>query len=101
MTEGILLRETSGQIRILTINRPERSNAMSPELTEELIDAFVVGPKKCFRFKLEGAQRGKIVLASVVTFYAKVFRIHVTTPFSPNAASTIDRATFLGIGAGS
>src|SRR5258708_39488965 len=43
MTDGILLRETRGHIRILTINRPERSNAMSPELTEELIDAFVDG----------------------------------------------------------
>ena len=43
MTDGILLRETRGQIRILTINRPARSNAMSPELTEELIDAFVDG----------------------------------------------------------
>jgi enoyl-CoA hydratase/carnithine racemase len=41
MTDGILSRETRGYIRILTINRPERSNAMSPELTEELIDAFV------------------------------------------------------------
>ena len=40
---SILLRETRGHVRILTINRPERSNAMSPELTEELIDAFVDG----------------------------------------------------------
>ena len=43
MAEDILLRETRGNIRILTINRPERSNAMSPELTDELIDAFVDG----------------------------------------------------------
>ena len=43
MTDPILLRETRGHIRILTINRPERSNAMSPELTDELIDAFVDG----------------------------------------------------------
>ena len=43
MTDSILLRETRGHIRVLTINRPERSNAMSPELTEELIDAFVDG----------------------------------------------------------
>ena len=41
MTDSILLRETRGHIRILTINRPERSNAMSPELTDELIDARV------------------------------------------------------------
>jgi enoyl-CoA hydratase/carnithine racemase len=37
----ILLRETRGHLRILTINRPHRMNAMSPELTDELIDAFV------------------------------------------------------------
>jgi enoyl-CoA hydratase/carnithine racemase len=43
MTDPILLRETRGRIRIQTINWPERSNAMSPELTEELIDAFVHG----------------------------------------------------------
>ena len=43
MTDPILLRETRGHVRVLTINRPERSNAMSPELTEQLIDAFVEG----------------------------------------------------------
>ena len=43
MTDSILLRETRGAVRVLTINRPERSNAMSPELTEALIDAFVSG----------------------------------------------------------
>ena len=43
MTDPILLRETRGHVRVLTINRPARSNAMSPELTEELIDAFVDG----------------------------------------------------------
>jgi enoyl-CoA hydratase/carnithine racemase len=37
----ILLRETRGHLRILTINRPHRMNAMSPELTDALIDAFV------------------------------------------------------------
>ncbi|MSP02444.1 MAG: enoyl-CoA hydratase/isomerase family protein [Acetobacteraceae bacterium] len=41
MPDSILLRETRGHIRILTINRPERMNAMSPELTDELVDAFV------------------------------------------------------------
>ena len=41
MTDDILLRETRGQIRILTINRPERMNAMNTELTDELIAAFV------------------------------------------------------------
>lgn len=43
MTDAILLRETRGHIRILTINRPERSNAMSPELGDALIEAFVEG----------------------------------------------------------
>jgi enoyl-CoA hydratase len=41
MSEGILLRETRGHIRVLTINRPERMNSMSPELSDELIAAFV------------------------------------------------------------
>ena len=39
----ILLRETRGHLRILTINRPHRSNAMSPELSDALIDAFIDG----------------------------------------------------------
>ncbi len=33
--------ETRGHILILTINRPERMNAMSPELSDALIEAFV------------------------------------------------------------
>jgi enoyl-CoA hydratase len=37
----ILLSETRGHIRILTINRPERMNAISPELGDALIEAFV------------------------------------------------------------
>lgn len=41
MTDAILLRETRGHIRILTINRPDRMNAMDSALTDELIDAFV------------------------------------------------------------
>jgi enoyl-CoA hydratase len=40
-TEGILLTENRGQIRILTINRPDRMNAISPELGDALIEAFV------------------------------------------------------------
>jgi enoyl-CoA hydratase len=40
-TGPILIRETRGHIRVLTINRPHRSNAMSPELSDQLIDAFV------------------------------------------------------------
>ncbi len=38
---AILLSELRGHIRILTINRPERSNAISPELSDALIEAFV------------------------------------------------------------
>jgi enoyl-CoA hydratase/carnithine racemase len=37
----ILLSEDRGHIRILTINRPERMNAISPELNEALVEAFV------------------------------------------------------------
>jgi enoyl-CoA hydratase len=39
--EPILLAEMRGQILVLTINRPERMNALSPELSEALIEAFV------------------------------------------------------------
>jgi enoyl-CoA hydratase len=39
--EQILLVETRGHIRLLTINRPERMNALSPELSDALIAAFV------------------------------------------------------------
>jgi enoyl-CoA hydratase len=43
MTEpaSILLSETRGHILILTINRPERMNALSPDLSDALIEAFV------------------------------------------------------------
>ena len=41
MSDPILLSETRGLIRVLTINRPERMNAISPELSDALIAAFV------------------------------------------------------------
>jgi enoyl-CoA hydratase len=43
MTEqaSILLSEMRGHVRLLTINRPERMNSMSPELSDALIAAFV------------------------------------------------------------
>ncbi len=41
MSEPILLSETRGLIRVLTINRPDRMNAISPELSDALIEAFV------------------------------------------------------------
>lgn len=37
----ILLRETRGHLRILTINRPDRMNSLSPEMSEALVEAFV------------------------------------------------------------
>ena len=37
----ILLREMRGHILVLTINRPHRMNAISPELSDALIEAFV------------------------------------------------------------
>ena len=37
----ILLSETRGHILVLTINRPERMNSLSPELSEALVEAFV------------------------------------------------------------
>lgn len=39
--EPILLAELRGHILVLTINRPERMNALSPELSDALIEAFV------------------------------------------------------------
>src|SRR3954453_8939272 len=41
MTDAILQEETHGHIRLLTMNRPERMNALSPELSDALIAAFV------------------------------------------------------------
>ena len=41
MPDAILLREMRGHILVLTINRPERMNALSPELSDALIGAFV------------------------------------------------------------
>lgn len=41
MPEAILLREMRGHILVLTINRPERMNSLSPELSDALIEAFV------------------------------------------------------------
>ena len=40
-TAPILLPEMRGNILVLTINRPERMNALSPELSDALIEAFV------------------------------------------------------------
>lgn len=39
--DSILLTQTQGHILVLTINRPERMNALSPELSDALISAFV------------------------------------------------------------
>ena len=40
-TGSILLSAMRGNILVLTINRPERMNALSPELSDALIEAFV------------------------------------------------------------
>jgi enoyl-CoA hydratase len=40
-TAPILLNETRGHIRLLTINRPERMNSLSPEMSDALVEAFV------------------------------------------------------------
>lgn len=39
--DTILLTETRGHLRILTINRPDRMNALSPAMSNALIEAFV------------------------------------------------------------
>lgn len=39
--DQILLSETRGYLRILTINRPHRMNSLSPELSAALTEAFV------------------------------------------------------------
>jgi enoyl-CoA hydratase/carnithine racemase len=36
-----LLVETRGHVRLLTLNRPQRANALSPELMSALVEAFV------------------------------------------------------------
>lgn len=38
---GVLLHETVGRVRLLTLNRPEARNALSPVLVAELYDALV------------------------------------------------------------
>jgi 2-(1,2-epoxy-1,2-dihydrophenyl)acetyl-CoA isomerase len=40
VTEPVLLAETSGHVRILTLNRPTRKNALSSELIDAINDGF-------------------------------------------------------------
>jgi enoyl-CoA hydratase len=40
-SDAILRHATHGHIRLLTMNRPERMNALSPDLSDALIAAFV------------------------------------------------------------
>lgn len=40
MSEPVLLEETSGHVRILTLNRPEKKNALSADLIDAINDAF-------------------------------------------------------------
>ena len=47
MTEEVLRLERHERIAILTLNRPERLNALSVELREALVDAWLaVAPPK-------------------------------------------------------
>jgi enoyl-CoA hydratase/carnithine racemase len=39
--DPVLLAESTGHILVLTINRPDRMNALSPDLSDALIEAFV------------------------------------------------------------
>ncbi len=36
-----LLIETEGHVRVLTINRPDRMNSLTPDLTRSITEAFV------------------------------------------------------------
>ena len=40
MTAGVLLVEDRGAVRILTMNRPEKRNALNTELTQSLLDSL-------------------------------------------------------------
>jgi enoyl-CoA hydratase/carnithine racemase len=46
MSEGLLTRESRGAIEIVTLNRPEAFNALSPELTTELHRYFSELPQR-------------------------------------------------------
>ncbi|MDE8347498.1 MAG: enoyl-CoA hydratase-related protein, partial [Acidocella sp.] len=56
----ILLTETIGAVRVLTLNRPERLNALTTELLDALIAAFdaVAGDEAVRAVLLTGAGRG-------------------------------------------
>jgi enoyl-CoA hydratase len=40
VTEPVVLYETNDKVSIITLNRPEKLNAISPELMRQLLDAF-------------------------------------------------------------
>lgn len=40
MTEPVLQEETSGRVRILTLNRPDKKNALSNDLIDAIIEGF-------------------------------------------------------------
>jgi hypothetical protein len=87
--------------RVERASGPAKSNSDVTTTRTSCSRVLIKGPEQGVRFQLQLAYRGEIIVASVVTLYAKVFPIHVTTPFSPKPASTIERATFLGIRSGS
>jgi len=41
MTESVLLAETRGRVRVLTLNRPQRRNALNRALNDALVDAII------------------------------------------------------------
>ncbi|HEY9126641.1 MAG TPA: enoyl-CoA hydratase/isomerase family protein, partial [Acidobacteriaceae bacterium] len=55
MAEAILIEDVDG-VRAITLNRPERRNAMTPGMQDELIAAFVeAGSSQCRVVVLRGA----------------------------------------------
>ena len=56
----VLLTETLGAVRVLTLNRPDRLNALNPELLNALNDAFdaVAADERVRAVLLTGAGRG-------------------------------------------
>src|SRR5271163_4682081 len=46
MSEALLTRESRGAIEIVTLNRPQALNALSPELIEEINRYFLELPRR-------------------------------------------------------
>ncbi len=81
--------------------RPRKIKKRSDKYEHNLLYGLVVSPEESLWFELQTAYCSQIVKTGIVPPHAKVFLIHVTTPFCPKAASIMERATFRGIGLGS